>query len=137
MSTTTMSTTNILTTDDLDLVVENLEAMPVVQGFQPEARYILIDLLNAMGINATGSLEQVLMNAMRAIAADLEDAETVAVARPFRASQMRRAIQLKLDAIHNFALVVGEHRDGGLFVAADAAQACAASGEAPTGEVRQ
>lgn len=129
----TTSASSILTTDDLDVVVENLEAAPVVQGFQPEVRYILIDLLNAMGVNSTGSLEQVLMNAMRAIAADLEDAETVAVARPFRASQMRQAIQLKLGAIHNFALVVGEHRDGGLLVAAEDL----ASSEAPSGEVHQ
>lgn len=109
---TTTSATNILTTEDLDIIVEDLEAYPVVRGFQPEARYAFISLLNAMGINATGSFESVLMNALRAIGQDLEDAETVAVARPFRASQMRQQIQLKLDAVYNFLLTAGEQRDG-------------------------
>lgn len=132
MSTKTSPLTNtrtILSSDELDVVVENLDAAPVVQGFQPEARYIIIDLLNCLGINATGSLEDVLMNTLCAVAQDLKDAETVAVARPFRASQMREVIRLKVTAVHNFALVVGEQRDGGLFVAADAASAEAASGE--------
>ena len=132
MSTTT-STTNILTIEDLDIVVEDLEACPVVQGFQPEARYDFISLLNAMGINATGSLEQVLMNTLRAVAQDLEDAETIAVARPFRASRMRKQVQLKLYALYNFFLTAGEQRDGGLFVAAEDL----ASDEARSGEVRQ